>query len=1067
MKKNRESESGLFNPRILCAFSLCSCGVFLGMFSLAATPLAQMPSAAGELVRFPIGEANSLPYRFQSLPNTFSSSANQLPPEVPLPSGTRLSLNNRQSNRQSDPSNANQQPAPLSEPQPAALTPNAFGAGSMPLSSTAQSAWSIVNSPNPIIMVGQARQLDGVACTSASDCWAVGYYVNNSGLDQTLIERWDGASWAIVSSPNAGGGYNFLSSVTCMSASDCWAVGGYDHNDYKTLIERWDGTSWAIVSSPNTSVTDRNALLGVTCVSASECWAVGLSRSGSDPYQPLIERWDGSSWFIVSSPTSSGHGLQGVTCASASECWAVGDPWNFGFGNQNSLIERWDGNSWSIVSASTGAGDLLGVTCTSASDCWAVGSTRTSDGIHTLTLIEHWDGSSWTIVTSPNPSPTFGTDTPYIALRGVTCASASECWAVGQIFASCAGYDLCSTGQTLIERWDGGSWAIVTSPNANQATPPFPSSNAINGVTCVAASQCWAVGDWADDTYYSSRELFERWDGTSWTIADSQPPPTQPEVQQATFFGSTCLSASDCWTVGEYDVPIEGIEVQSSLIEHWDGSSWSIVSSPNGSALDNALSSVTCISASDCWAVGSDWSELGQRDAQTLIEHWDGTSWVVVTSPNGPDPMASGNNLYGVTCTSASECWAVGFYNAPELGSQTLIERWNGTSWSVVPSVDSSLAQQGYLEGVTCASGSDCWAVGAYVDVSGYQTLIERWDGTAWTIVPSPNSSALDSDILFGVACASGSDCWAAGAYRTQSPLSGSLHYQTLMEHWDGTLWSIVSSPSATTANDNALYGVACVSASECWAVGTDYASPYQTLIESWNGNAWSIVSSPNLTGSVYGNADNRLWSVACASASECWAVGSGGELQLTEHYGPPVQLNPVQLNEVASRKAHGSAGTFDVDLPLTGSPGIECRSGGANGDYTLIFTFANPLTSVGSASVTSGTGLVTASNIDYGDLHNYIVNLTGVTNAQVLRVSLTNVSDSAGDFSSAVSATMGVLVGDVNASGIVTSGDTNLCKAQALQPVTNANFRCDVNASGAITTGDVNIIKQNALSHL
>jgi hypothetical protein len=180
----------------------------------------------------------------------------------------------------------------------------------------------------------------------------------------------------------------------------------------------------------------------------------------------------------------------------------------------------------------------------------------------------------------------------------------------------------------------------------------------------------------------------------------------------------------------------------------------------------------------------------------------------------------------------------------------------------------------------------------------------------------------------------------------------------------------------------------------------------------------------------------------------------------------PPVAL-PVQLLKTVSRKVHGNAGTFDVDLPLTGNAGIECRTGGANGDYTLIFTFTNPLTSVGGASVTNGTGSVSSRHIDSNNAHYYIVNVTGVTNAQVLKVSLTNVSDSVGNFSSAVSASMGVLVGDVNASRIVTSGDTNLCKAQALQPVTNANFRNDINASGAITTGDVNIVKQNALSQL
>jgi hypothetical protein len=176
-----------------------------------------------------------------------------------------------------------------------------------------------------------------------------------------------------------------------------------------------------------------------------------------------------------------------------------------------------------------------------------------------------------------------------------------------------------------------------------------------------------------------------------------------------------------------------------------------------------------------------------------------------------------------------------------------------------------------------------------------------------------------------------------------------------------------------------------------------------------------------------------------------------------------------VQLVSVASRITHGSAGPFDIDLPLTGTRGVECRTSASlgAGNYMLVYTFANTLTSVGGASVTSGTGMVSSSSIGT-DPHQYIVNLTGVTNAQYLTVTLANVNDSAGNSSSSVlGPSMGVLVGDVNASGIVTSGDTNLCKAQALQPVTSANFRNDINASGAITTGDVNIIKQNALQQL
>jgi hypothetical protein len=175
----------------------------------------------------------------------------------------------------------------------------------------------------------------------------------------------------------------------------------------------------------------------------------------------------------------------------------------------------------------------------------------------------------------------------------------------------------------------------------------------------------------------------------------------------------------------------------------------------------------------------------------------------------------------------------------------------------------------------------------------------------------------------------------------------------------------------------------------------------------------------------------------------------------------------PVQLNAVVSRKSHGSIGNFVIDLPLTGNPGIECRSGGANGDYTLIFTFANTLTSVSSASVSTGTGSVTSSNIDSSDAHNYIVSLTGAANAQFITVSLTNVTDSAGNFSPAVAGQMGVLLGDVNASGRVDAADVSLVRQQTLQPVSSSNFREDINTSGRIDAADVSIAREQTLTSL
>ncbi|MEY2547242.1 MAG: hypothetical protein QOG48_2359 [Verrucomicrobiota bacterium] len=532
-----------------------------------------------------------------------------------------------------------------------------------------------------------------------------------------------------------------------------------------------------------------------------------------------------------------------------------------------------------------------------------------------------------------------------------------------------------------------------------------------------------------------------------WSIVAS---PNTSATEYNLLLGVACVSASDCWAVGYSINP----SVVHSLIEHWDGTSWTIVS-PNTSTTDfNVLVGVTCVSASDCWAVG-----YGGNGAvtQTVIERWDGTSWAIVSSPN----TAEGNALRGVTCVSASDCWAVGFFynNIPSVTSlyQTLIEHWDGTSWTIVNSPNTIAPPSNLLYGVTCVSGSNCWAVGYSTTLgagtgSATQTLIERWDGTSWTLVSSPNTNAELRNFVTSVACASASNCWAVGYHNVGSVTTLD---QTLIEHWDGASWTIVSSPADPSNPLGILYGVTCVSASECWAVG--YAS--KTLVERWDGTSWAIVSSPNPNP----NGSDFLYGVTCVSALECWAVGyygNGGVSQtLTEHYA----VSPVQLSAVVSRKVHGNAGTFDVDLPLTGSPGIECRSGGANDDYTLVFTFINPLTSVDGARVTSGTGSVSSNNIDSSDAHKYIVNLTGVTNGQTIKVSLTNVHDASGNVSSIVDRSMSVLVGDTTGDGVVNSTDIAQTKSQSGQFVTSSNFREDLTADGNLNSTDIGLVKSKS----
>jgi hypothetical protein len=164
-----------------------------------------------------------------------------------------------------------------------------------------------------------------------------------------------------------------------------------------------------------------------------------------------------------------------------------------------------------------------------------------------------------------------------------------------------------------------------------------------------------------------------------------------------------------------------------------------------------------------------------------------------------------------------------------------------------------------------------------------------------------------------------------------------------------------------------------------------------------------------------------------------------------------------MQLTSVVSRKIHGSAGTFDVDLPEAGKAGIECRSGGANNDYTFVFTFANNVM-VQNATVSTGAGRVTGFSVAGNTV---TANLTEVVNAQRIVVTLVGVND--GTNTSDVQATMDVLVGDTTANGAVNSSDIAQTQSQSGQPVTAANFREDVTVNGLINSSDVALVQSNS----
>jgi len=330
----------------------------------------------------------------------------------------------------------------------------------------------------------------------------------------------------------------------------------------------------------------------------------------------------------------------------------------------------------------------------------------------------------------------------------------------------------------------------------------------------------------------------------------------------ANFYGVTAIASNDVWAVGYAD---PGVGPIPSLIEHWDGSTWSVVNNPNPGTIDDRFFGVRAMASNDVWAVGSQSNSVNTNISSTLVEHWNGSAWSVVHSPN----VGSGANvLNGVTTLSATDAWAAGYWsNKGSTANFSLIEHWDGVSWKVVKHPDPSTYEDRFFQ-VGATSANDIWAVGNHY-TNGSQgpvhTLIEHWDGTQWSVVKSVNVQSSD-DNLSGVVALSTSDVWAVGQF---SKLGGAGNAQTLVEHWDGTQWSIVPSPNVSFSLG--LDDVAAVSATSIWAVGNAYnrnASVSRTVIEHWNGTSWSVVNSPNPT------AQSFLDGVTALPDGKVWAVG-------------------------------------------------------------------------------------------------------------------------------------------------------------------------------------------------
>jgi hypothetical protein len=343
-------------------------------------------------------------------------------------------------------------------------------------------------------------------------------------------------------------------------------------------------------------------------------------------------------------------------------------------------------------------------------------------------------------------------------------------------------------------------------------------------------------------------------------------------------------------------------------------SGWRLVHAPSpGKGTFNAfLNSVAQVSPTDVWAVGDD-------SGHPLIENWNGTAWSVSPLPKIPRAAAE---LNGVSADGPNDVWAVGdTINSQGVDRRTLALHWNGTAWSVVPTPNFSVTpgSGSILNSVAAISSTDAWAVGQGLDNDTNQlvALVEHWNGTKWAQVPTPTPLG-EVQWLTGVSADGPSDIWAVGVDDT------SVQEATLTIHFDGSKPTIVPSPNPINGNSqNDLSAVTVISPTDAWAVGTENNVNNQNfrfpLILHWTGTAWSQVSAPNP-----GSEGTGTFGVAALSAGDVWAVGETYQAQVGAPFTTyAAQWNGTQWTQVTTPNGPNPTGISNLSA-ITALPDGE-----------------------------------------------------------------------------------------------------------------------------------------------
>ena len=667
-------------------------------------------------------------------------------------------------------------------------------------------------------------ELEALGGVSSNDLWLVGArYFGSSAV--TLTWHYDGSRWTQVADPATN--FPILDDVAAVASNDVWAVGQQTtpgDNGTANLIEHWDGTAWSVITSPQPS-GQYLYLDKVSAISANQVDASGLvCESGEGPCAAEVLRWDGTDWSVVSQPPES---LLTKTTATAG-----GKGMGIGANGQHSYSARWDGSQWREVSVpETQYGDALNDTSGAADgSAWAVGFQRDAAGRQAGGEILHWSGGQWSQVDGSADVSSYD---------DVSSDAPGDAWV---------------TGGSDSEHWDGTAFHQVRNPFQR-------TQGVIDDVAAFAPDDAWMVGSFSGAA--GQVTIFAHYDGTKWNI--------QRKIGRARSSSTADVSAtspSDVWSVGSTSTTFLHAH---SRISHFDGTTWQPVGHPDPGKFSTSLLGDDARTADDAWAVGS--RSDSEYTARTLIEHWDGSSWSTVPSRSLDVDQSW---LTGVSADTATDAWAVGQSETRYGQEQNAIaEHWDGNAWALVP-VPAGITA---LRSVAAVSPTDAWATAEGLLVNGqrkktYVSDVLHWDGTSWSVALEEVHTDTTGYGLADVVATAGNDVWAVGVLAHFH--GGGKPAQTLVLHWDGSTWSTVKTPQQPQSGFRAA---SSDGQGGLWAVGTESKnSQSNVLIEHWDGTRWRV-------SDVTAKPGSSLVGVTAGAADDAWAVGSSGDNPLALHW--------------------------------------------------------------------------------------------------------------------------------------------------------------------------------------